>query len=197
MTRVALQVHKKDLIREKPDFAKREFLYRLSRSGYEREWGKDYVKPGVGTRVLAVLMRFIPKVGPFKGLGFNNPTPRTEDLYIKSINKTTDQYRAMLEEVRSDSLTITNRDLDSGNETVAGEYSLADETYADLLLKLSARKFAGTSADLRENILQFYSDPTTAIETKKDEQRWQKVLSALEELKAVKPVPAVANGAAE
>jgi hypothetical protein len=197
MTRVALQVHKKDLIREKPDFAKREFLYRLSRSGYEREWGKDYVKPGVGTRVLAVLMRFIPKVGPFKGLGFNNPTPRTEDLYIKSINKTTDQYRAMLEEVRSDSLTITNRDLDSGNETVAGEYSLADETYADLLLKLSARKFAGTSADLRENILQFYSDPTTAIETKKDGQRWQKVLSALEELKAVKPVPAVANGAAE
>jgi hypothetical protein len=197
MTRVALQVHKKELMREKPDFAKREFLYRLSRSGYEREWGKDYVKPGFGTRVLSTLLRFIPRVGPFKGLGFNNPTPRTEDLYIKSINKTTDQYRAMLEEVRRDSLTITNRDLDSGNGTIAAEYSLADETYADLLLKLSARKFAGTTPELRENVLQFYSDPSTAIETKKDAQRWQKVLSALEDLRAVKPVPAVASGAAE
>ena len=49
MTRVALQTHKKDLMRETPDFAKRKFLYRLSRSDYERQWGKDYVKPGVGT----------------------------------------------------------------------------------------------------------------------------------------------------
>ncbi|MGB9197210.1 MAG: zinc dependent phospholipase C family protein, partial [Terriglobales bacterium] len=39
MTQVALQTHKKDLMHERPDFAKREFLYRLSRSGYEKEWG--------------------------------------------------------------------------------------------------------------------------------------------------------------
>src|SRR5208337_1150268 len=37
MTRVALQTHKKDLIRETPDFAKRKFLYRLSRTAYEKE----------------------------------------------------------------------------------------------------------------------------------------------------------------
>src|ERR1700745_3366369 len=43
MTQVALQTHKKDLMRETPNFAKRRFLYRLSRSGYEKEWGKDYV----------------------------------------------------------------------------------------------------------------------------------------------------------
>ena len=50
MTQVALQTHKKDLMRERPDFAKKEFLYRLSRSDYEKEWGKDYTKPGFGTR---------------------------------------------------------------------------------------------------------------------------------------------------
>ena len=48
MTQVALQTHKKDLMRETPNFAKRKFLYRLSRSDYEKEWGKDYVKPGFG-----------------------------------------------------------------------------------------------------------------------------------------------------
>src|SRR5580693_2774491 len=52
MTQVALQTHKKDIMREQPDFAKRKFLYRLSRSEYEKDWGKDYAKPGFGTRVL-------------------------------------------------------------------------------------------------------------------------------------------------
>ena len=69
MTKVALRTHKKDLMRETPGFAKRKFLYRLSRSDYEREWGKTYTKPDFGTRVLSVLLRYIPKVGPFKGHG--------------------------------------------------------------------------------------------------------------------------------
>src|SRR5579859_1840045 len=83
MTQVALQTHKKDLMRETPNFAKKKFLYRLSRSDYEKQWGKDYVKPGVGTRILSTLLRYMPKIGPFKGLAFNNPTPQTEDLYFK------------------------------------------------------------------------------------------------------------------
>ena len=33
MTQVALQTHKKDMMREEPTFAKQRFLYRLSRSG--------------------------------------------------------------------------------------------------------------------------------------------------------------------
>src|ERR1035441_5154409 len=36
------------------NFAKKKSLYRLSRSSYEKEWGKDYVKPGVGTRILGL-----------------------------------------------------------------------------------------------------------------------------------------------
>src|SRR5271154_421785 len=133
MTQVALETHKKDLVRETPDFAKQKFLYRLSRSDYEKQWGKDYVRPGVGTRILATLLRFMPKIGPFKKLTFNNPTPQTEDLYIKSINTTVDQYRGFLEEVRADTLALPNRDLDSGNLTAAAEYTLADDTYAQLL----------------------------------------------------------------
>ena len=133
MTQVALQTHKKDIMRERPDFAKKEFLYRLSRSDYEKEWGKDYAKPGFGTRILSTLLRFMPKIGPFKGLGFKNPTPQTEDMYFKSINSTVDQYRVYLEEVKTGSLAIPNRDLDTGNTTKAAEYSLADDTYAQLL----------------------------------------------------------------
>ena len=193
MTRVALQTHKKELMRETPNFSKQKFLYRLSRSDYERQWGKDYVKPGLGSRILATLLRYMPKIGPFKGLAFNNPTPQTEDLYIKSINTTVDQYRTLLEEVRTDTLVLANCDLDSGQVTQAAEYSLADDTYAKLLTQLSDGKFDLTSPELRDNILQFYSDLSVPIETKKDGVRWQAVLTELGQLNAVSPVPIVAS----
>ena len=197
MTQVALQTHKKDLMRETPNFAKRKFLYRLSRSDYEKQWGKDYVKPGAGTRILSTLLRYMPRIGPFKGLSFNNPTPQTEDLYFKSVNKTVDQYRAFLEEVRSDALVLPNCDLDSGQPTKAAEYSLTDDAYAKLLAQLAKRKFDRTSLELRANILLFYSDPSAAIETKRDPVRWQSVLMSLDQLKSVAPVAAVAGTAAQ
>jgi len=59
----------------------------------------------------------MPKIGPFKALAFNNPTPRTEDLYFKSINTTVDQYRVFLDQERSNSLQLANCDFDSGKAT--------------------------------------------------------------------------------
>ncbi|HEY1400405.1 MAG TPA: zinc dependent phospholipase C family protein [Terriglobales bacterium] len=193
MTQVALQTHKKDIIREHPDFAKQKFLYRLKRSDYEKEWGKDYTKPGLGARILAVFFRLIPKVGPFKGLGFKNPTPQTEDMYFKSINSTVDQYRTFLRAVRTDSLLLPNCDLDSGQATKAAEYSLTDDTYAKLLGQLSSRKFDRTTPELRDNILDFYSDLSASIETKKDPDDWKDVLAELDQLKLMTPIPTIAE----
>ena len=189
MTNVALQAHKKDLMHETPNFARRKFLYRLSRTGYEREWGKDYVKPGFGTRMAAIFLRYIPKIGPLKGMAFNNPTAQTEDLYIKSIDATVDQYRGFLEAVRADTLVLPNRDLDSGNLTKAAEYSLTDETYAKLLTQLSNRQYDQTSPALRANILDFYSDLSLPIETKKDQGHWRGVLMSLDQLRMITPAP--------
>lgn len=196
MTQVALRTHKKDLMRETPDFEKQKFLYHLSRSEYEKEWGKDYPKPGFGTRVLAVVLKYMPKVGPFKALGFNNPTPKTEELYFKSINTTLDQYKVFLEEVRSGSLTLPNRDCDTGKATKAGEYSLTDDTYAKLLSQLADRKFDGTTVALQADILQFYSDPSAPNYAKKDQAHWQGVLNSLDQLKLVIPSATLAVGPA-
>jgi len=187
MTKVALQTHEKDLMRETPNFAKSKFLYRLSRSDYEREWGKTYTKPGFGTRVLSVLLKYIPKVGPFKGMGFDNPTPETEDLYIKSINATVDQYRVYLGEVRTGALVLPNCDLDDGKTTNFSEYTLADDTYASLLSKLRAQKFDSTSSQLRDNILAFYSGYSIPIQTAKVSVNAQSVGTNLGELKAITP----------
>jgi hypothetical protein len=197
MTQIALRTHKKDMMKETPNFAKKKFLYRLSRSEYEKEWGKDYSNPDFGTRVWSVLLRYMPKIGPFKALGFNNPTPQTEDLYFKSINTTVDQYRIYLGQVRTNSLDLANCDFDTGKETKAAEYSLTDETYAKLLGQLAGRKFDLTPPELRDNILNFYSDLTLPLETKKDTARWQSVLSSLDQLKLVTPTPVLAASPAK
>jgi hypothetical protein len=185
MTKVALQTHKKDLIRETPNIAKKKFLYRLSRSDYEREWGKTYTRPGRATRVLAALLRYFPKIGPFKGMGFDSPTAQTEDLYIKSINTTIDHYVAMLEALRRDALVLPNRDLDDGKETRASEYTLADEAYAALLAKLTELHFEGTSPELRDNVIAFYADLSLPIKTREDPERWHDVLTGLDQLKGL------------
>jgi len=192
MTKIALRTHKKDMMKETPDFAKRKFLYRLSRSDYEKEWGKDYKKDGFKTRLFAILLRYMPKIGPFKALAFNNPTPQTEDMYFKSINMTVDQYRILLEQVRAGSLDLANYDFDTGKETKAAEYSLTDDTYAKLLGQLTERKFDLTTPGLRDNILHFYSDLSLPLETKKDSARWQSVLTSLDQLRLVSPTPIIA-----
>jgi hypothetical protein len=197
MTQIALRTHKKDMMKETPDFEKKKFLYRLSRSEYEKEWGKDYTKADFGTRVWSVLLRYMPKIGPFKALAFNNPTPQTEDLYFKSINTTVDKYRMYLQQVRAGSLELDNRDFDTGKETKAAEYSLTDVAYAKLLGQLAERKFDLTSVDLRDNILDFYSDLSLPLETKKDATRWQSVLTSLDQLKLVTPTPILAASPAK
>src|ERR1022692_1091786 len=68
MTKVALQTHKKQMLVENPTLNRKKFLFRLSRSDYEKKWGKDYQKPGFRTRLLSTILRYMPKVGPFKAL---------------------------------------------------------------------------------------------------------------------------------
>ncbi|WP_109489352.1 zinc dependent phospholipase C family protein [Occallatibacter savannae] len=189
MTQVALKTHKKEIMREVPNFQKKKFLYRLSRADYEKSWGNNYQHAGFGTRVLALILKLIPKVGPLKALDFNVPTPKTENLYFASINKTVDHYGALLGTVQKKSLELPDEDLDSGKPSAAGEYILADDTYAKMLSQLADKKFAATSAALRKNIVAFYANPSAPVEGKKDPDKWQKVQSNLEALKAFTPGP--------
>jgi hypothetical protein len=193
MTRVALTARKKELVAETPNFNSRKFRYNLSRAGYQREWGKGYRKPGFGTRVLAFFLKFVPKVGPFKALDFKIPTRKTEDLYIASVNRTLDDYRALLVEVRKKDLRLPNTDFDTGHMTHAGEYTLSDEAYARLLDELAHDDFHGLTPELRENILAYYGDESAPIATKKKSAAWQKTREELERLKSVVPseLPAV------
>lgn len=62
---------------------------------------------------------------------------------------------------------------------------------------VSERKFDRMSPELRADILQFYSDLTVPIETKKDSRHWHGVLAALDGLKSAAPVLTVAGLASD
>jgi hypothetical protein len=188
MTRAALLNRRADIVRETPNFQEKKFLYRVSRSKYEKEWGKGYRRPGFGSRILAFFLRIIPKRGPATALDFKIPTTKTEDMYIKSMNDTMDNYHALLRQVTRNDLKFPDTDFDTGRQTQPAEYSLADQTYAHLLNDLAKQKFVELTPQLRQNILAFYSHPNAPARTTKDEKQWQETERNLQELKAWLPV---------
>jgi hypothetical protein len=183
MTRVALVARKKEIVKETPNFNSRKFRYYLSRANYQKEWGKGYRRPGFATRLLALFLKIVPKVGPFKAVDFKIPTQQTEDMYVASVDHTLDNYKSLLQETSSKTLSLPNTDFDTGRMTRAGEYKLSDKTYAYLLDKLAERNFENMPADLRANILAFYGDPSAPLSTKQDAAAWQKIQDQLRKLK--------------
>ena len=188
MTRVALLARRKQLVAETPNFNARKFRYYLSRASYQKEWGKGYRRPGFGTRVLAFFLKFVPKVGPFKAVDFKIPTQQTEDLYIASVNRTIEDYKHLLGEVRAKHLRLANTDFDTGRVTHAGEYTLTDKAYAHLLDQLAKHNFEQVSPELKQNILAFYSDTSAPLATKRNPKEWEKTQDQLQRLRAT-PVP--------
>jgi hypothetical protein len=167
MTRVAWQIKKEEIQKEVPGMTRKKFLYNLSRSSYEKNWGSTYSKPGARSQMLAFFFRMVPRIGPFKALAFKKLTPETEQLYMASFNAAVDRYRTLLagQGLTGQGLTgqgqaqfeLSNNNLDTGGDTKAGEYKLTDAAYAKLLDKLKDR-YAEVPPELRGNILAFYGD---------------------------------------
>ena len=197
MTQVALQTHKKELMRETPDFAKKKFLYRLSRSDYEKQWGKDYVKPGPAHGFCRHSCDTCRKWVPLRNWHSiiqlrKRKTCTSRALILPSINIARSLEQCVL--IRSSSQIAISIAV---KETKASEYSLADDAYAKLLAQLSERKFDRATTELRANILEFYSDLSLPIETKRDQVRWEGVLTSLDQLKTISPGPTVAVSPAQ
>ncbi len=183
MTRVAWKMNEKKLRAANPKINRRAFVYNISRASYRKEWGSRYQKPGIGVRILAFFIRVLPKVGPLKSLAPMTPTPQTEQWFEDSFDHALTMYRGLLTDVASGSLQLPNRDFDTGRITTPTEYSLADDTYAKLAMKLAGRDPATIDPKLRANVLDFYSNLELPFDTKKHPDDWRKTLAALDKLK--------------
>jgi hypothetical protein len=157
LTATAWSTKKADIQKLQAGMTRRKFVYRMNSASYRKEWSQQYEKPGPGARFIAFMFHLLPKVGPFKALGFKVPTLEVEKLFESSFNDTMQRYHTLLGEVKENSLKLANDNFDTGKPTKLGDYRMADDTYAELLEHLEKSK-AGVSSELRTNILAFYGD---------------------------------------
>lgn len=191
-TKVAWETNKDQIQKDIPGMTKEKFLYHLSRSSYEKNWGRKYQKPGFKATLIAFFFRWIPKIGPFRVFRFKTPTPAAEKLFQASFNGSVKDYEGFLHRQKdSGKIELVNDNFDTGTVTAPGQYPLADKTYAQLLDHLAKDHFAKVSPELHKTLLDFYSDPNAPIATKKDKAEWAKVLKEVDELKNSSPTAAI------
>jgi len=181
-TRIAWHLKKDEIKDDIPDATKKRFLYNLSRSNYEREWGKNYKKPTPGEVFLAFLYKLLPKFGPLKVLEFRTPSPETEHMFEASFNATLSRYRRLLTEAGEGTLALENDNFDVGESTGPGKYRMNDEAHATLLDKLTQTNFANLTSDAKAELLHFYADPDAPYATKRKAKAWAKVQAQLLQL---------------
>jgi hypothetical protein len=181
---VAWQLKKQELRQDAPSLTRKKFLYNLSRSSYEKNWGGTYSRPGIRSKLLASVFRIVPKVGPLRPLSFKRLTPETEKMYMASFNSTIDRYRELLSAQEAGTLKLLNGNLDVGAFTPAGKYTLADATYSELLHKLQ-NHYTEMPQALRSDILAFYHDLSLPNSTKTNGSEWAQVLKEIDQLQAV------------
>ena len=171
MTKVAWSKKRDEIMRVTPGMQRKTFVFNLHRKDYDREFGTDYAKPHGFARFLGVMYHIVPKIGPFRSLGFSVPTAEAERLFLASFTETRERFRESLEATRAGRLRLPNTDFDTGRPTTRGEYSLADSTYDELLDKLERRGFATVAMPLAANLIAYYGDAKPLPGTAPDEEK--------------------------
>lgn len=184
---VQVLINRERFPQEKDTEARRKYFETVAQADYANTPGSAYREPGFSTHALALVVRVIPKVGKLKILSLRAPSTETSDLYFTSMNTSVARMREWTARLREDSsgdLALPNVDLDTGLRTQPGAYPLTDDTYARLLNEITTTPGVNIPRGLRDDILQFYSDPNAPISTKNDRRTWARVMNQLNQLKA-------------
>jgi hypothetical protein len=173
-----------EIVKLTPAIDRNAFVFSYPRAAYEQDYGREYQRPGFFARVLGVLYRILPKIGPLKPLSFKAPTPEAAELFARSFRDATARFRTEVNDLKDRQFEIANANFDTGRPSRFGDYSLADDTYGELLAQLSDQKFQGMPVALTRNIVAFYGDgPGPSVQDKKVRKRWAKVERTLQELR--------------
>ena len=157
LTEAAWRDKHDEIVQLHPALERTGFVFAYGRTAFEREYGRDYERPGWFARFLAAIYRIVPKIGPLAPLAFKTPTPEAEALFARSFQDSSVRLRDLLREVGTRQFEFPNTNFDTGRPTARGTYALADETWAELLKRLDTHHFEGVDRVLRARILAFYA----------------------------------------
>jgi hypothetical protein len=170
-------------------------------------WAAYRKKAGVETHLIADALRVLPKVGPLAMVAVKGPTPAAEADYLHSVVSATTVLRERLalftpaearqvQPVSAPASTSTlgppdakhplpNRDLDTGQVVKPGGYRLTDQTYAELLHRLTLHPDQPVPPGIKSDVQAYYSDANAPITTKQNRDAWAQVQADLNTLAAI------------
>ena len=184
ITRIAWRDKREEIQKLNPGAAEEKFVFNLSRQEYDKAYGGDYRRPSVLARFLALLYKLLPKVGPLRKLEFKVPTKEAEALFLASFTGTRERFHAALDGLAAGHLNLPNTNFDTGKPSAHGVYTLADDTYAELLDRLTGHRLATVPDSLRKDITAYYASAPDRFSSKKERKRAGKIKEQLARLNA-------------
>ena len=181
-------LHKKSFPTDAPSPDLSNFINELQQASTDNNWEAYRRKPGFGSHVYAGFIFILPKVGALKLLAIKGPTSQTEDLYIKSMNRSISVLRRILDDYDHVERYLANRDLDTGTVVKPGTYPPTDKTYAKLLAFITKNPNNIIPLQLKHDLVEYYADPQAPIITKKNPDQWAKIQDNLKTLATMKTV---------
>ena len=182
IARAETLLHKKSFPDDLPSPDLDEIIKDLTQAATDNEWERFRKSPGFTSHLYAGFIFILPKVGPLKMLSIRGPNEHTEDLYIKSVNRSIKSMRLVLGHFDNVARYLPNRDLDTGETVKPGAYKLADKTYAKLLALLTKTPNHPIPLQVKHDLANYYADPLAPITTKEDSRQWEQVQANLKTL---------------
>jgi hypothetical protein len=188
IARAETLLHKKNFPEDIPSPDLDALRNDLIQASADNNWEAYRKTPGFTSHLYAGFIYILPKVGTLKMLAIKGPTQQTEDLYIKSVNRSIKALRYVLTHFDRIEYYLPNRDLDTGVVVKPGGYPLTDKTYATLLGMITQHPEKVVPNQLKHDLIGYYADPQSPIITKKDPHKWAKVQADLKILETMKTI---------
>jgi hypothetical protein len=179
-------LHKKNFPPDVPSSDLNDLTKDLLQASADNDWEHYRRKPGFTSHLYADVIFILPKFGPLKMLAIRGPNEQTEELYVKSVNRSIHAIRFALDHYDTLNIYMANRDLDTGDTIRPGSYLLCDKTYARLLSELTSHPETPIPAQVKHDIAAYYVDSEAPIATKRDPQKWQTLQANLKTLEGMK-----------
>lgn len=188
-------LHKKNFPADTPSSDFDDIKADLLQASADNNWEAYRKKAGFSLHMYAGFIYILPKFGTLKMLAIKGPNAQTEDLYVKSLNRSIKTMRRVLADFDHIDRYLANRDLDTGTFVKPGGYPLADKTYARLLAMITQKPSNVVPNQLKHDLLAYYADPDAPILTKKNPEEWAavqanlKVLATMKTIGELDPIP--------
>ena len=190
-SRAAWRANRHELRRVNRRVRRRDYVFKESQSRYKKEYGNPGDRPGFGARIVAGVIRVLPKVGKLRSLKLITPTPEAQAVFRQSFRQTIANYCRFMEEQTSETaqaIDLPNTDIDTGHPSKLGEYPLADRTYGEWVRDLAENHFKEATPAIQEDILTFFANPgkLPLDSEEKEKNNIRKTEAALTQLRALK-----------